>query len=227
MALVKCQECGKEISDTVKVCPNCGFKEKKSIPKNKLIIIIATVAILVCGSIVTGIIIHNNNVKQQENAKKDYEQLLIKTGGKTYIYGLVAQMRCYDIGQVWYSAIFKKRYDWDSKYYSYYDSDFNKAINNYTVANKDALLKLSNTKDEVAGDMKKLKNMPNDSYKETYDSIVEFYGVFSKLVDAATSPSGTYQNYITNYKKYSDDFEESYNKLKLLLPEVSSYKEKK
>ena len=29
MALIKCPECGKEVSDTVKECPNCGFKLKK------------------------------------------------------------------------------------------------------------------------------------------------------------------------------------------------------
>ncbi len=30
MALVKCPECQKEISDTVKKCPHCGFKQNKS-----------------------------------------------------------------------------------------------------------------------------------------------------------------------------------------------------
>lgn len=28
MALIKCPECGKEISDTVKKCPNCGYRKK-------------------------------------------------------------------------------------------------------------------------------------------------------------------------------------------------------
>lgn len=28
MALIKCPECGKELSDTVKFCPNCGYKLK-------------------------------------------------------------------------------------------------------------------------------------------------------------------------------------------------------
>ena len=28
MALIKCPECSKEISDTVKKCPNCGYKLK-------------------------------------------------------------------------------------------------------------------------------------------------------------------------------------------------------
>ena len=26
MALVKCTECGKEISDKAEMCPNCGYK---------------------------------------------------------------------------------------------------------------------------------------------------------------------------------------------------------
>lgn len=29
MAFIKCPECNKEISDTVKTCPNCGHKIKK------------------------------------------------------------------------------------------------------------------------------------------------------------------------------------------------------
>ena len=28
MALIKCPECGKEISDMVRVCPNCGYKKR-------------------------------------------------------------------------------------------------------------------------------------------------------------------------------------------------------
>ena len=29
MALINCPECGKEISDTVKTCPNCGYKLRR------------------------------------------------------------------------------------------------------------------------------------------------------------------------------------------------------
>lgn len=31
MALIKCSECGKEISDTLKTCPNCGIEIKNNI----------------------------------------------------------------------------------------------------------------------------------------------------------------------------------------------------
>lgn len=33
MALIKCKECGKELSDKAKICPNCGYRERKPITK--------------------------------------------------------------------------------------------------------------------------------------------------------------------------------------------------
>ena len=53
MALIKCPECGKEISDRAKKCPNCGFPIKrknvrtlKKKKKSKSIFIIFTLTIL-------------------------------------------------------------------------------------------------------------------------------------------------------------------------------------
>ena len=38
MALIKCPECGKEISDEAKSCPNCGYRIRKSnVAKHKKI----------------------------------------------------------------------------------------------------------------------------------------------------------------------------------------------
>lgn len=48
MALIKCPECGKEISDTVDVCPNCGFSMKKK-KYNKKIIIGAAIVVIGAG----------------------------------------------------------------------------------------------------------------------------------------------------------------------------------
>lgn len=36
MALIKCKECGKEISDTATKCPNCGYKIKENINLKKV-----------------------------------------------------------------------------------------------------------------------------------------------------------------------------------------------
>lgn len=37
MALIKCPECGKEVSETATVCPNCGFSIKKQTYKKYII----------------------------------------------------------------------------------------------------------------------------------------------------------------------------------------------
>ena len=46
MALIKCPECGKEISDTVKNCPNCGYRKKTKINNKIFIIGVAIVALV-------------------------------------------------------------------------------------------------------------------------------------------------------------------------------------
>ena len=38
MALIKCEECGNEISENAKICPNCGAKNKIREKKDNIII---------------------------------------------------------------------------------------------------------------------------------------------------------------------------------------------
>ena len=45
MALIKCSECGKEISDTIRKCPNCGYRKKQKLDKKIFIIGGAIVAL--------------------------------------------------------------------------------------------------------------------------------------------------------------------------------------
>lgn len=55
MALIKCSECGKEISDKAKVCPNCGAKTNFAYKKskdNKLTILVAIGFIIILVSLV-------------------------------------------------------------------------------------------------------------------------------------------------------------------------------
>jgi len=50
MAIIKCQECGNEISDKAKKCPHCGCPQKtvlKSVIGNRKSVKIAAIAIIV------------------------------------------------------------------------------------------------------------------------------------------------------------------------------------
>ncbi len=56
MALISCPECSKEISDSAKQCPNCGYKLHKNVDSNNVkgmtfLISIVLVVVLVVGAI--------------------------------------------------------------------------------------------------------------------------------------------------------------------------------
>lgn len=61
MALIRCPECGKEVSDKASVCPNCGYKNIKQIRLDTKKIIIFTIILLVIG-VATFTIIHIRNL---------------------------------------------------------------------------------------------------------------------------------------------------------------------
>ncbi|MBC8558188.1 zinc ribbon domain-containing protein [Jutongia hominis] len=63
MAMIKCPECGKEISDHAKVCPECGFAIKKK--RGKVILIVA-IAIIVLVIVSTAIVFIYRNKEKQE-----------------------------------------------------------------------------------------------------------------------------------------------------------------
>lgn len=214
MALIKCSECGKEISDTIKKCPNCGYKNKKKLNKKKFVIICIISLVLLIGGCVSVITIKNNNTKQQEKLVQEYDSLIVETGAKIYVNGVLAQYYSGGIADAWYDCIKSK-----------YCSDFNTRIKNYMNQNEKVLTTLKDNKTEVEKNMQKLKRVPTNDYQDAYEKIVEFYGYYSKLVDCATNPSGNYTTYISNYNNYSSDFKSAYNQLIVLIPEIKDYKE--
>lgn len=214
MALIKCPECGKEISDTIKKCPNCGYKVKKQVNKKKMFIIGIISLILLIGGCATIMVIKNNNIKQQEKLVQEYDNLIVETGAKIYVNGVLAQYHSSGIAGVWYDCIKSK-----------YCSDFSNSIKSYMTQNEKALTSLKDNKTEIEKSMQKLKSVPTNDYQDAYEKIVEFYGYYSKLVDCATNPSGNYTGYLSNYNSYSSDFKSAYNQLIVLIPKIKDYKE--
>lgn len=73
MALINCPECGKEISDMVKRCPNCGYPIKKK--TNSRIIVVTVIVLSIC---IIGGVVYNQIVLKPLRTYKDavalYEQ---------------------------------------------------------------------------------------------------------------------------------------------------------
>ena len=80
MALIKCNECGKEFSDKANACPNCGYKKcsKKMTKLDKIFVPIISILIVVgiVGLMFTPSLVKtsypNANVKNISNGESKY-----------------------------------------------------------------------------------------------------------------------------------------------------------
>ena len=55
MALIKCRECGKKISDKASICPHCGCVYRMDFQTKKSRSLSTNIIIIICGSCVIGI----------------------------------------------------------------------------------------------------------------------------------------------------------------------------
>ena len=110
MALINCKECGKEMSDTLKKCPHCGYINKDSkngknfFQNNKKLIIIIGVILVVC---IVGIVVYNKKIEQdiiqaeiEANTLTEDEKL-----GARAIKSLQANLKNQDslnVYEIWY-----------------------------------------------------------------------------------------------------------------------------
>lgn len=78
MAIIKCKECGKEISDKAKKCPNCGYdfekiKNAKDSKKKKIIIALCILLVVFSIPIISIIIIEIKEKKYELSDGNAYE----------------------------------------------------------------------------------------------------------------------------------------------------------
>jgi len=71
MALIKCSECGSEISDQANTCPNCGIKIRKDNKKVEKFLIIG-IPILIVVFILVAVSIYGANAKPNGMDKDTY-----------------------------------------------------------------------------------------------------------------------------------------------------------
>lgn len=83
MALIKCPECEKEISDKVKSCPQCGYPIRKISTKIK--IVIAAIIFIVLTLLLVFTLLKKQNVQEVTNKDVSIETTPIDTDEENYI----------------------------------------------------------------------------------------------------------------------------------------------
>jgi hypothetical protein len=105
------------------------------------------------------------------------------------------------------------------------DEDFNTALENVHKAWEDGgnFKTLENKKSSIEKEMIKLQNPPQD-YQKAYDLFVELYSKYGQLYNQAVSPTGSLTSYNNDVNEKSSDFNEIYDKLVVVRPELKSLK---
>ncbi len=91
MALVKCEECGKEISSNVKVCPHCGYKRKKGIWFYIIIVFVIIVVLAILGSNNDKSKVKANSTSQDKSSSSTVKKELYLNEVETNIFNALIQ----------------------------------------------------------------------------------------------------------------------------------------
>lgn len=238
MALIKCPECEKDISDKVKSCPNCGYpmeiennetqkveissvniKMDKS-KKNKIvkIVVLITVVVLVCIGGYSFIKSQNHKSRVEE-----YRSNILILTVDMIESGAEAEKLLSLTSKVWANAIYEDEDTETNKYTKpkgYFVSDFNTALKNLFTDNVviDRVNSIESSQKSVAETMKKLNNPPEE-YKSIYNTAMEMYTAYKSITDLAVNPQGSLQSFNDNRREKIDKFIEIYNKIEAQLPE--------
>ena len=91
MALVKCEECGKEISSNVKVCPHCGYKRKRGIWFYIMIFLVAIIILAVLGGNNDDSKLGTNSTSQEKSSSSTVKKELYLTEIEKNIFHTLIQ----------------------------------------------------------------------------------------------------------------------------------------
>ncbi len=232
MALIKCKECGKEVSDKAEACPKCGcpiakkkatedvqkvrvVKERKSHKKLFIGLAIAAVVISIIGAGCLLILkrVHEAKVYKYQTNLSDITYKMIDGAAK-------AESMCNLTRSVWYNTIFKesdKQTDKFTKTNGKFNNDFNDSLTTLFLDTdylSDKIFVESN-QEEVKDIMKEMKNPPKE-YEDAYDDLSSFYDAYLDFTNLALNPSG-------NYNSFSDKFSELDSETIKLYDRVKSY----
>ncbi len=235
MALIKCPNCEKEISEKAFQCIHCGFQlREEELVKNPpgkrkkgLILTLAILAfVLVAGSVAGIMVKRNMDEKKAEKERAEYIADL-QTAAKDMLTGAyLADDLSRLIHGVWYNAVYKKsdeatdqytqkgswsRYDNETEYY-----DFNTALQNLQADSgfQQRISKLRQHQETMQGMMKDLKNPP-DEHKEAYDALKEFYAAYIDLAGCALNPMGNLTSYASSVDKAVQDVSNCYKAMEM------------
>jgi len=236
--MIKCSECGHDVSDKADKCPYCGApiemdskiaekdfettaadidsKANKKSKKKKIIIIAAVVFVVAIVGIALGINAHN------EQMAKNYSKDLSSYTVNALMFGIKCEDVCNTTTSVWYNCISEESDKSTNKYTQnsngvFYD-DFNDALEKWFMSDKysDKLSEIEKEKDSLDSLYNRIKAYDLGSEEEltALSSLKEQVGDFYQLT---TDPNGSYSDYLESFSMTDRDFNSKYDSLDSLI----------
>ncbi len=240
MALIKCPECNKEISDKVSSCPNCGYpiaaeakREKKKSSKKKPIPIFLFLGIVAAVAIFL-MFNHNQNKLKREEANAlfiDATETITRVGGHAYeTCSIVLQVWSTANQNLWdFNRVFSYMYSGDIRGHEWSGLGMDEVgfspiswgevsfdMNHFA---EDRLKRLNRGKQEVDEKLEQIKQIDHNEFGKEVDAIVDYYNSYLKLYNAAVNPSGNQIQYSANLTTMNDDFNQNKVELEVLIKE--------
>lgn len=248
MALIKCPECGREVSDMSGKCPGCGYpiqeegtkessgteqktngsdeKKGKRGSKTKKIIA-ALIGASVVIAIIAGIGISSKNAKIREQQKAEQKEIITYNEYVDKLNSLYSQAFngasdaeaiCVLTGKVWTNSIYGKS-DEETDKYTAGAIDFNAAIQNI-YNDEEIKKKLDNVRDiqEKCSNYIQALQSCPDELGKCYDAAVQLNTAYTAFAELALSPSGNLTSYRDSESKKAEELLNAYNTLGAMIP---------
>lgn len=237
MALINCPECGKEISDTAKSCPNCGYPLESNSPASdeteqptasrvkvsvseilrahkKIVILI--ICLFIVSLVIFPVTSHDRYIDTLQEAR--YEMLMS---------GAEAEKLVNLTHDVWDDTIRKRDRESTAPYTHLvisgekfiFRSDFNDSLAALYASEdtKEIIRKVEESRAKVDKLMHSLRN-PSKEFEICYDTITDMYDSYCTYTDLASSPTGSLMTYTANANVASNVITLSYSRLEDQIP---------
>ena len=238
MSLIKCPECGKEISSNADKCIYCGYPlvkdtnetvsddsvqkdhyeeqdVKTKSPVKKIILVVILLAMLVGG-------IYAYKSVRDQKISEQYKANLVEAVQLMWS-GAAKSEECLNLTlQVWINSIYKSDDEETDKYTktssgSFYD-DFNDSLKALFADQEfsDKLSEISDNQSQVVKVMAKLQNPPEE-WEKAYDELEDLYDIYVEFTAMALNPNGSYNSVSEDFTDLDNKIVKSLNKMLVYL----------
>lgn len=240
-----CNNCGHELSDESVFCNKCGNKitevandmvdevavtiqentsiqvgNKKRSKKYILVSLLAFIILVAAGGGEYWYIADQQ--KKEEALINQYKEDLASSVMRMMSFSIISEEICNQYAKVWDEAI---EADYGISVNGKYASDFNEAIvyQREAFKEKDILNDIKDNTAEVDTLMQGLNNPPTE-YQNSYDKLVELYGLYTQYAELADYPKGSLLEFNKTRNNLSSEISKLFNQFKILLPNLNEEK---